>query len=67
MKYNIEFYQKENGRVPVSEYLMTLSEKIRAKAILEIELLEKHGTDLKEPYVIKKTMNGDDFNGKSKR
>ena len=61
MNYNIEFYQKENGRVPVSEYLITLSVKIRAKAILEIELLEKHGTDLKEPYV--KSIQGKKYQG----
>ncbi|MGL5435558.1 MAG: type II toxin-antitoxin system RelE/ParE family toxin [Lachnospiraceae bacterium] len=49
--FNIEFYKKENGRVPVEDFLYSLTPKLRAKAFLDIELLEKHGYDLKEPYV----------------
>ncbi len=41
MNWHIEFYQKGNGKIPVAEYLHSLPEKIRAKAILEIELIRK--------------------------
>lgn len=50
MDWQIEYYQKENGKIPVLEYLLTLSPKLRAKAYMEIELLEKHGFSLREPY-----------------
>ena len=50
MSWQIEYYKKENGQIPVLDYLLTLPPKIRAKAFSEIELLEKHGSDLREPY-----------------
>lgn len=49
--YTIEFYQRENGKIPVQDFLMSLSSKLRAKAISDIDLLQKHGNELKEPYV----------------
>ena len=51
MLYKIEFYQKENGKVPVKEFLLSLPPKLRAKAFSDIELLQKHGKELKEPYI----------------
>lgn len=51
VEYNVEYYQKENGDVPVSDFLLTLQPKMRAKAYSEIELLKKHGITLREPYV----------------
>lgn len=51
MKYEVEYYKKENGRIPVLDFLLTLNPKMRAKAYNEIELLQKHGPELKEPYV----------------
>ena len=50
MDWQVEYYKKESGKIPVLEYLLTLNPKMRAKAFSEIELLEKHGTDLREPY-----------------
>ena len=50
MDWNVEFYQKENGKIPVLEYLLTLNSKMRANAFMEIELLKKHGINLREPY-----------------
>ncbi len=43
MEWQVEYYQKENGKIPVLEYLLTLQPKLRAKVFSEIELLEKHG------------------------
>lgn len=53
MKKNTEvvFYQRENGKVPVREFLFSLSAKLRAKAFRDIELLKQYGCELKEPYV----------------
>lgn len=49
--YDVEFYQKENGDIPVMDFLLSLQPKMRAKAYSEIELLKKHGANLREPYV----------------
>lgn len=50
MRWQVEYYKKENGKIPVLEYLLTLNPKMRAKTFSEIELLEKHGANLREPY-----------------
>ena len=59
MEWQVEYYKKENGTIPVLEYLLTLPPKLRAKAFSEIELLEKHGSDLREPYT--KPIKGDKY------
>lgn len=46
MVYDVEFYQKENGDIPVLDFLLSLSPKMRAKAYSEIELLKEHGYGL---------------------
>ena len=51
MDWQVEYYKKENGDIPVLDFLLSLEAKMRAKAFSEIELLEKHGPELKEPYV----------------
>lgn len=61
MAYDVEFYQKENGEVPVKDFLETLPPKLRAKALREIELLKKHGPDLREPHT--KPIKGKDNKG----
>lgn len=66
--YEIEFYQKENGSIPVQEFLLLLPPKLRAKTFREIELLKEHGRDLKEPHVksIKGNKNKDIFELRAK-
>lgn len=49
--FELEFYVKENGKVPVQDFLYSLTPKLRAKAFRDIELLKHLGSDLKEPYV----------------
>ena len=51
MDWQVEYYKKENGEIPVLDFLLSLNPKMRAKAFSEIELLEKHGVNLREPYV----------------
>jgi phage-related protein len=45
----IELYQKENGEIPVMEFLRNLPTKHRAKAERSISILQEFGTELKEP------------------
>lgn len=61
MEWQVEYYKQENGNIPVLEFLLTLSPKIRAKTFSEIELLKKHGNKLREPYI--KSVKGDKYNG----
>jgi len=49
--FEVELYQKENGRIPIQDFLLSLPPKLRAKAFSDMELLQKHGNDLREPYV----------------
>jgi phage-related protein len=48
--WNIEFYEKDTGEIPVKKFLKSLEIKMRAKAVKEIEILENLGTALREPY-----------------
>ncbi len=49
--FELEFYMKENGKIPVQDFLYSLNPKLRAKAFNDIELLKKLGSELNEPYV----------------
>lgn len=49
--FELEFYMRENGKVPVQDFLYSLSSKLRAKAFSDIELLRNMGNELREPYV----------------
>jgi phage-related protein len=49
--FQVEFYIKENGRIPVQDFLFSITPKLRAKAFSDIELLKNMGPDLKEPFV----------------
>ena len=49
--FELDFYMKENGKIPVQDFLYSLNPKLRAKAFSDIELLKRLGTELKEPYV----------------
>lgn len=48
--WQVEFYEKENGEIPVHEFLLSLNEKMRAKAAREIKILSEYGNRLREPY-----------------
>ena len=61
MEWQVEYYKKENGDIPVLDFLLSLSKKIRAKAFSEINLLKRHGKNLKEPYV--KAIKGEKYKG----
>lgn len=49
--YNVIFYEKEEGTIPVQEFLDRLPVKHHAKALRDIDILEKYGAALTEPHV----------------
>ncbi len=49
--WNIIFYEKEDGSTPVQDFLDELPVKHHAKALRDIDVLEKYGTALVEPHV----------------
>ena len=51
MRYNIEMYEKADGKVPVLEFILKLQPKQQAKIYREIDLLEKFGNELHYPHV----------------
>jgi phage-related protein len=61
MRWDIEYYITDSGDIPVRDFLMTMNSKMRAKAYSEIELLQRHGPNLREPYV--KPIKGDEYRG----
>ena len=48
--YMINFFKKQDGSCPVEEFLDSLDNKMRAKILLAIALLETNGPQLREPY-----------------
>ncbi len=48
--YEISFYDTEDGRLPVQEFLDSLELKLLAKTIRTIDLLEANGSKLREPH-----------------
>jgi phage-related protein len=55
--YEIIFYDSEDGRCPVQDFLDSLNPKLLAKTLRTIDLLEHNGSQLREPYS-KKLENG---------
>ena len=48
--FEVEFYENLNGECPVEKFMLDLDEKMRAKLIGLLEILEEKGTLLREPY-----------------
>ena len=53
MEYNVELYNKLDGKIPVLEFILGLNPKQQAKIYREIDLLEKFGSELHFPHVDK--------------
>ncbi|MBQ1392100.1 MAG: type II toxin-antitoxin system RelE/ParE family toxin [Lachnospiraceae bacterium] len=49
-EFEIIFYEKEDGTMPAQDFLDSLDEKMRAKMILTVDMLQKNGNRLREPY-----------------
>lgn len=50
MSFKIEIYEKTNGDMPFFNYLQRLRSGEVAKILRDIDLLEKYGNELREPY-----------------
>jgi len=50
LDWEVEYYQKENGDIPVEKFLLTLNPKLRAKAYSDIMLLKRLGINIRAPY-----------------
>ena len=61
MDWEIEYYVKENGEIPVEEFLLSLKPKLRAKAYSDIILLKNLGINIREPY--SSPIKGDKYKG----
>jgi len=48
--FEVEYYEKENGRFPAEEFILSLDEKMQAKIFHELILLENYGNELREPH-----------------
>lgn len=48
--WKIDIYQKENGEMPLQDFLKLIDSKMKAKFLQELELLKEYGNRLREPY-----------------
>ena len=48
--YQAIFYDKPDGTIPTSEFLLAIDKKMRAKMIWTINVLKTDGPDIREPY-----------------
>lgn len=49
-KFEVLFYDKEDGTEPAKEFIQSLDAKMRAKVIWTVKLLQNNGTELRKPY-----------------
>lgn len=50
MAFEIVIYERENGDIPFMGFLESLSPKMKAKILRDLDLLEEKGNTLREPY-----------------
>lgn len=48
--FQVEFYEKENGDIPVENFLNSLDIKMRNKILMILNVLQEKGNQLREPY-----------------
>lgn len=48
--FQVEFYEAADGKKPVEEFLNSLDNKMSAKLVSMMELLQEKGTELRMPY-----------------
>lgn len=49
-KFEVVFYEKDDGQCPVEDFLKKIDVKMRAKIVGLLEILEEKGNVLREPY-----------------
>jgi len=48
--FNVEYYELPNGEKPVKQFINSLNEKMRTKALASLTILAEFGNTLHEPY-----------------
>ena len=48
--YQVIFYRDKEKKSPFIDFLNNLDDKLRAKTLMMVHLLEENGTDLREPF-----------------
>ena len=48
--YTVEFFEKENGEIPVEQFIYSLENKLEAKFYRLLDMLANNGPGLREPY-----------------
>lgn len=48
--FNIEYFEDENGKCPVEEFILSQNNKMRAKIFRALDILAQNGYSLREPY-----------------
>ena len=49
-KYHVLFFEKENGDIPVEDFINSLDLKLSAKVYRLIAILSENGSNIREPY-----------------
>ena len=49
-RFEVEYFEKEDGTYPAEEFILSQDVKMRAKLFRLLELLEEKGNTLREPY-----------------
>lgn len=49
-RFEVDFYENENGEQPAKEFMLSLDKKLRAKLADTIMILQDNGYELREPY-----------------
>ena len=47
--FKIDFFETDDGRQPVRDFLLTLDEKMRTKVLCNMKHLQANGYELREP------------------
>ena len=50
LRLNVVFYEKEDGTIPVADFINSLDKKMHVKTIHTLELLKEYGHMLRSPY-----------------
>ena len=49
-KFIVEFYMKEDGKIPVEKFIISQNRKMKARILRFLEILQEKGNQLREPY-----------------
>lgn len=50
LNFSVDFYKEDDGKCPVREFIDSLDNKLKAKLLRLLVLLENNGNELREPY-----------------